>query len=65
MIAQPMTFSPASERNKAPILEVLRTVLPATGVVLEIDFPLVVDRFVAEINGFLERKKGICEDPQH
>jgi hypothetical protein len=36
-----------------------------TGGVLEIKLPLVVDRFVAEINGFLERKKGICEDPQH
>ena len=36
MIAQPLAFSPASERNKAPILEALRTVLPAAGEVLEI-----------------------------
>jgi len=35
------------------------------GRVLEIKFPPVVDTFVAEINGFLERKKGTCEDPQH
>jgi hypothetical protein len=28
--------SPAAERNKDPILEVLRRVLPATGLVLEI-----------------------------
>lgn len=36
MIAEPIPFSPASERNKAPILEVLGTVLPRAGVVLEI-----------------------------
>jgi hypothetical protein len=35
------------------------------GRALEIKFPPVLDTFVAEINGFLERKKGICEDPQH
>jgi len=36
MIAEPIPFSPASERNKTPILEVLATVLPRAGVVLEI-----------------------------
>ena len=35
------------------------------GGVLEIKFPAVLVMFVAEINGFLERKKGTCEDPQH
>jgi len=36
VIAEPIPFSPASERNKGPILEVLDTVLPRAGVVLEI-----------------------------
>ena len=31
-----MTFSPAADRNKAPILEVLRRVLPGSAAVLEI-----------------------------
>lgn len=35
MTAQ-LPFSAAAERNKGPILDVLRTVLPATGTVLEI-----------------------------
>jgi SAM-dependent methyltransferase len=30
------TFSPAADRNKQPILDILRTVLPASGSVLEI-----------------------------
>ncbi|MGB5682637.1 MAG: DUF938 domain-containing protein, partial [Polyangiales bacterium] len=29
-------FAPAAERNREPILEVLRRVLPASGTVLEI-----------------------------
>ena len=29
-------FAPAAERNRDPILEVLRQVLPSTGIVLEI-----------------------------
>ena len=36
MIVAPVGFSAASERNKAPILEVLDKILPRTGVVLEI-----------------------------
>ena len=36
MIVEPIPFSAASERNKAPILEVLKSVLPHAGVVLEI-----------------------------
>jgi len=34
--ADPLPVSPAAERNKGPILDVLRRVLPATGTVLEI-----------------------------
>ncbi len=34
--ARALPESPAAERNKGPILEVLRTVLPASGTVLEI-----------------------------
>ena len=47
------------------VLEVSQQDERLTGGVLEIKFPPVVDTFVAEINGFLERKKGTCEDPQH
>ena len=36
MIVAPIAFSAASERNKAPILDVLATVVPRSGVVLEI-----------------------------
>jgi hypothetical protein len=33
---QPLPHSPAADRNKQPILDVLRTVLPASGIALEI-----------------------------
>ncbi|ROZ61440.1 DUF938 domain-containing protein [Ramlibacter sp. WS9] len=33
---QPLPHSPAADRNKQPILDVLRTVLPARGIALEI-----------------------------
>ena len=36
MTATPLPCSPAAERNKAPILEVLRQLLPASATVLEI-----------------------------
>ncbi len=36
MSDDPRKFAPATERNRAPILEVLRRVLPATGLVLEV-----------------------------
>ncbi|HYE52067.1 MAG TPA: DUF938 domain-containing protein [Azospirillaceae bacterium] len=36
MIADPRRFAPAAARNRGPILEVLRTVLPAEGAVLEV-----------------------------
>ena len=36
MSADPRLFAPATERNRAPILAVLRRVLPANGMVLEI-----------------------------
>jgi SAM-dependent methyltransferase len=36
MPTDPLPFSPAAERNKQPILEVLQQLLPATGLVLEI-----------------------------
>ena len=36
LIPDPIPLSPAAERNKGPILEMLREVLPARGAVLEI-----------------------------
>ena len=36
MTTDPRQFAPATERNREPILEVLRRVLPATGLVLEV-----------------------------
>jgi DNA-binding response OmpR family regulator len=30
-----------------------------------IEKPINPEAFVAEVNGFLERKGGTCEDPQH
>jgi hypothetical protein len=52
-----------SERRGYP--RFLNKTTRLTGGVLEIEFPRMVDKFVAEINGFLERKKGTCEDPQY